>query len=184
MKCEGFWFVFHLGLFAHLWGLCLHNEAVILVSYVCGLVSAGARRDLSSQGETTPGWILKVTADLRWDHGWAVPFIFSPKYWAHENSQQPRTLPAALTVRTHSEKKLDLSAGQTRGVWPDQGYLARPGVSGQTTWLLRIKWVPEACILVWPLGVLFPLCGRWDWIWGNESSCKLQVLWLFLDLWI
>lgn len=37
MKCEGVWFVFHLGLFAHLWGLCLHNETETIVSSVFGL---------------------------------------------------------------------------------------------------------------------------------------------------
>lgn len=149
MKCEGFWFVFHLGLFAHLWGLCLHNETVTIVSCVFGFVSAGARRDLPSQGETTPDWILKVTLQIL---GGIMDELFL--LYFHLNIELMRT---PSSPGRCLQLSLCIHTSQTWAFcWPDRGCLVRPGVSGQTTWSLSIKWVPEACILVWPLGVLLP----------------------------
>ena len=107
------------------------------------------------------GWISKSGfTDLRWDHGWAVPFIFTSKYWAHGNSQQPRIFCCshyAYTKAWHGHW-----GSSTKDVWPNHMVAdckigSRSLHSGLTSWEF-----------------LFPLSGRRDQIKGNENSCKPQ----------
>lgn len=68
-KCEGFWFIFHLELFAHSLGLCLHNEwSDFIVSCALGLVS-GARSGLPSLNLMLQAGFLRVVLQVEAELG-------------------------------------------------------------------------------------------------------------------